>query len=92
MQNNRGVAFLFCLAPLVLASALNAVAQSAATTDPAALAITPPMGWNSWDGYGTTINEAAFKANAGWFAKQLRAFRLAIRCCGHGMVRDQSGS
>jgi hypothetical protein len=25
---------------------------------------TPPMGWNSWDAYGLTINEADFKANA----------------------------
>jgi alpha-galactosidase len=24
---------------------------------------TPPMGWNSWDAYGLTINEADFKAN-----------------------------
>jgi len=28
------------------------------------LAPTPPMGWNSWDAYGLTINEADFKANA----------------------------
>ena len=28
------------------------------------LAPTPPMGWNSWDAYGLTIDEAAFKANA----------------------------
>ena len=27
------------------------------------LAATPPMGWNSWDSYGLTINEADFKAN-----------------------------
>ncbi len=38
---------------------------------PATLAATPPMGWNSWDGYGTTITEAQFKANAEWFAKHL---------------------
>lgn len=38
------------------------------------LARTPPMGWNSWDGYGTTINEAQFKANADWFAKHLKPF------------------
>ncbi|WP_263359469.1 glycoside hydrolase family 27 protein [Acidicapsa ligni] len=25
---------------------------------------TPPMGWNSWDAYGLTINEADYKANA----------------------------
>src|SRR5271165_4007847 len=36
------------------------------------LAVTPPMGWNSWDGYGTTINEGEFKANADWFAKHLK--------------------
>jgi len=27
------------------------------------LASAPPLGWNSWDGYGLTINEADFKAN-----------------------------
>ena len=30
------------------------------------------MGWNSWDGYGTTINEDQFKANAAWFAQHLK--------------------
>jgi hypothetical protein len=29
-----------------------------------ALAATPPMGWNSWDSYGFTINEEQFRANA----------------------------
>jgi alpha-galactosidase len=33
---------------------------------------TPPMGWNSWDAYGLTINEADYKANATELAK-LRA-------------------
>ena len=28
------------------------------------LAATPPMGWNSWDAYGLTINEEQFRANA----------------------------
>jgi len=36
----------------------------------ATVAPTPPMGWNSWDAYGFTIDEAEFKANtrvlAGW--------------------------
>jgi len=40
----------------------------------ALLAATPPMGWNSWDGYGTTIKEDQFKANAEWFAKHLKPF------------------
>lgn len=34
----------------------------------------PPMGWNSWDSYGTTINEQQVKANADWMAKNLKAF------------------
>ncbi len=29
-----------------------------------ALAATPPMGWNSWDSYGFTIDEEQFRANA----------------------------
>jgi alpha-galactosidase len=38
------------------------------------LAATPPMGWNSWDGYGTTIKEAEVKANAQWFAEHLKPY------------------
>ena len=38
------------------------------------LAATPPMGWNSWDGYGTTINEDQFKTNAAWFSKRLKPY------------------
>jgi hypothetical protein len=30
----------------------------------AKLAPTPPMGWNSWDAYGLTIDEAQFRASA----------------------------
>jgi hypothetical protein len=42
----------------------------AATLSPAqSPAPTPPMGWNSWDAYGLTINEADFKANAAVLAK-----------------------
>ncbi|HKN75141.1 MAG TPA: glycoside hydrolase family 27 protein [Candidatus Acidoferrum sp.] len=38
----------------------------------ALLAATPPLGWNSWDGYGTTINEEQVKANSKWFAEHLK--------------------
>ncbi len=37
------------------------------------VAKTPPMGWNSWDSYGTTVSEAQVKANADWMAKHLKA-------------------
>ncbi len=32
------------------------------------------MGWNSWDSYGTTVNEAQVKANAEWMAHDLKAY------------------
>ena len=35
---------------------------------------TPPMGWNSWDSYGITINEQEFLDNANWMASHLRKF------------------
>ncbi len=34
---------------------------------------TPPMGWNSWDCYGTTVTEDEVKANADYMAKHLAA-------------------
>jgi hypothetical protein len=42
-----------------------ALTAQAATPGPAiAAAATPPMGWNSYNAYGTTITEAQFRANA----------------------------
>src|SRR5580704_1303503 len=38
------------------------------------LAATPPMGWNSWDGYGLTVTEAQFKSNADWLAHHLKLY------------------
>src|SRR5438309_11629472 len=68
---SRRLAFAFflvfgatCLAKEVLRGA----------DQPTMLAETPPMGWNSWDGYGTTINEAEFRANADRFATHLKPY------------------
>jgi len=36
-------------------------------------ASTPPMGWNSWDCYGTTVTEQEVKANADYMAAHLEA-------------------
>jgi len=47
-----------------LFAAILALALAAPTlTHAQVLAPTPPMGWNSWDAYGLTIDEADFKAN-----------------------------
>ena len=60
---NRAVA---CLAACSLA-----VGGLAAAEGPAAR---PPMGWNSWDSYGTTVTEAEVKANADFMGRRLKAF------------------
>ncbi len=35
---------------------------------------TPPMGWNSWDCYGPTVEEHEVKANADYMAEHLKDF------------------
>jgi len=47
-----------------------AMSLSAAT----GVAPTPPMGWNSWDCYGTTVTEAEVKANADYMAAKLKPY------------------
>lgn len=37
-------------------------------------AMTPPMGWNSYDYYDTTVNEEQVKANADYMAAHLKEF------------------
>jgi hypothetical protein len=49
---------------LVFSLALFALVTLCAHSVPAQiLAPTPPMGWNSWDSYGLTINEQDYRAN-----------------------------
>ena len=59
--------------PFVLALVLGSATLGSAA-DSSLLAATPPMGWNSWDGYGTTVKEADVKANAQWLAEHLKPF------------------
>src|SRR5438067_1957461 len=68
---------LFSLSSLLLFALTgtpNAFDKPTSAESSTALASTPPMGWNSWDGYGTTINEADFKANADWLAHHLKSY------------------
>jgi alpha-galactosidase len=37
-------------------------------------ALTPPMGWNSWDCYGASVNEQEVRANADYMAKNLKKY------------------
>lgn len=38
------------------------------------LALTPPMGWNSWDCYGASVCEREVRGNAGYMAEKLKKF------------------
>lgn len=51
----------------ILAAGFAGLARSQAL-----LAPTPPMGWNSWDSFGTTVTEAEVKANADYMASKLK--------------------
>jgi len=53
---------------VVVAALLFAAIQCLGQTIPAP---TPPMGWNSWDSYGTTVREDQVKANADVMARDL---------------------
>jgi hypothetical protein len=52
-----------------LFAALSAAVFSLSPLSHAQLAQTPPMGWNSWDAYGLTINEDNYKANVAVLAE-----------------------
>ena len=49
---------------LILSALLAAVLLVPSLISAQSPAPTPPMGWNSWDSYGLTVDEEQFKANA----------------------------
>ncbi len=69
-----GAVILFMLGCSSAQEAAKPVAPHVTKSHSEMLAATPPMGWNSWDGYGTTIDEKEFRANAEWFAQHLKPF------------------
>jgi alpha-galactosidase len=73
MRSTRPGATILTIAAALLAAA---VARAQSPPEPAFLgwARTPPMGWNSWDAFGTTITEAQVKAQADVMAEKLLPF------------------
>src|ERR1039457_4550948 len=61
------MARFFLVLPFLALFAGTALPQSA-------LAPTPPMGWNSWDSFGTGVTEDEVKANADYMAKNLAKY------------------
>lgn len=60
--------------PVILAFLVVSISSSPARQDISAAVQTPPMGWNSWDSWGMTIDEAQFRATASWFQQNLQRF------------------
>ncbi len=56
------------------ALAAGLLVSCAALAGPRNVAPRPPMGWNSYDAYGTTITEAQFRANVRWMSRHLRRY------------------
>ncbi len=60
---------------LLMATGLQTYGQNTiGNTDFRDWAKTPPMGWNSWDCYGPTVEEHEVKMNADYMAKYLKKF------------------
>jgi alpha-galactosidase len=52
----------------------------------------PPMGWNSWDSYGWTVNEAQVRANAEFMAKNLKQLGYEYIIIDQGWFADSAAS
>ena len=65
----RSALGLAAATPLLASSATAKVAKR-----PALLAATPPMGWNSWNSFATTINEEQSRETARIMAEKLLPF------------------
>ena len=57
--------------PLILPLLMSTAPGQSTASDPAA---TPPMGWNSWDSFGLSVNESEFKENTKWLAENLKQY------------------
>jgi alpha-galactosidase len=66
--------FILCTGGMAAAADPPPLARPTPQSKESTLAVTPPMGWNSWDGYGTTVKEADVKANTQWLAEHLKPF------------------
>jgi alpha-galactosidase len=66
MRDSRKIAYLALLATVLATPSLKG------QQPPASPATVPPMGWNSWDAYGTTVTESEVKANGEFMAKHLK--------------------
>ena len=62
------------LLPVIAAFLAVSVPGSPARRDMSIMVQTPPMGWNSWDSWGLTIDEQQFRLSVTWFRDNLQRF------------------
>jgi hypothetical protein len=60
--------------PFAIAAPARGKAARSQPTRQTAFATRPPMGWNSWDCYGTTVTEAEVKAQADYMRQHLARY------------------
>jgi len=64
----------FWLCVSILLVLCGGASMSDARAQEPTIAVTPPMGWNSWDAYGESVKESDIRATADWIAKNLKSF------------------
>jgi alpha-galactosidase len=69
----RSTAAKFLL-PVILAFLAVSIPGSPARQDMTIVALTPPMGWNTWDSWGLTIDESHFRDSVTWLHNNLQRF------------------
>jgi alpha-galactosidase len=74
----RNIIFLILVIIMIACSAKEKrpalVSENKNAYSPTSLAETPPMGWNSFDCYGASVNEMEIKANADMMAAHLKDY------------------
>lgn len=71
-MNSRVKCILFSISSLFMS--LSVFSQTGKELTFQTWALTPPMGWNSWDCYGPTVVEDEVKANADYLAEHLSTY------------------
>ena len=68
--------YFFSIFALCVFAALSGRQPAAFASDPAywSWAKKPPLGWNSWDGFATTVTEAQTRAHADFMAQKLSRY------------------
>lgn len=73
----RQSSFRRLLGVLLLTSGLSVATAAAMAAPPSndfrRWAPTPPLGWNSWDAFGTTVTETQIKQQADFMAAKLKS-------------------